>query len=79
MHVSVRKGACGFGRVGTVAVLLGRWLKWLWCLCRVSVAGFPGLVEVMRLGAKLLRQIIGIVDAELSHHLLLFRRTGLAG
>lgn len=79
MHVPGRKRPCGFGRVGAVTVLLGCGLKRLWCLCRVSVTGFAGLVEAMLFGAELLREVIGVVNAELSHHLLLFGRTGLAG
>lgn len=79
MHVPRRKGPCRFGRVGAVAVLLGCWLKRLWCLRRVSIAGFAGLVEAMLFGAELLREVIGVVNAELGHHLLLFRRTRLAG
>lgn len=79
MHVPGRKGPSGFGRVRPVTVLLGRWLKRLRCLRRVSVAGFTGLVEAMLFGAKVLRKIIGVVNAVLCHQLLLFRRTRLAG
>ena len=73
------KGPCRFGRVRTVAVLLGRWLKRLRGLCRVGIAGFTGLVEAVLLCAELLREIIWVVNAELSHHLLLLCRTGFAG
>lgn len=79
MCVAGWKGSGGLGRIRAITVLLRCRLKRLWCLCRVSIAGFARLVEAMLFGTELLREVIRIVNAELSHHLLLFCRTGLAG
>ena len=43
----------------------------------MGVARFAGFVEGVLFCAELLGEIVGIVDAELSHHSLLFGRTGL--
>lgn len=45
----------------------------------VSVTAFPSFSKIMLSGTKLLGKVVRIVDAKLSHHLLLFGWAWLSG
>lgn len=81
VRVGVRfgSGACGC-RVGSIgSITVSRcWLQRLMAFIGLSVTTFSSFRKIMLSGTELLREVVRVIDAELSHHFLLFRRAWLS-
>lgn len=73
MGVGFGSGACGrgVGSIGSITVS-GCWLQRLMAFIGLSVTTFSSFGKVMLSCTELLREIVRVIDAELSHHFLLF-------